>query len=392
MGGNLTYERFYESEGSFVIAGNVIDAAHSIAGKVLWGLGYLPPANATMMAVGGNLQVHSGSPTSADSYAFVGGNTRIGGSDTSVNKLFIASEKNFRSYFNKIGQGSNEASIQKYTQGYVYPDQKNAKILTNLGKTNALKVDADGDGVLESDFNDHVNKTLKPLSTRLRNLAKTGTITYEKAPDDPSFESITGVQKVSIANEGRIVFTGDGQNHRQVFNLDLNQLDTAKTRLKVNGWSLDFRNIPDSQAIIVNATGKTDYTWNTGWRVWVNGKDYSTGVGTSPKNAAFKDIASRLLWNYPDATQLTLDLAYFDSYTGSWRDFTDAHHSMAVMFPGSILLPNGSMYDLADTNGRLLIGKNLRFNIWEHHNAPWIGLPDTPQCFSVKGTTTATLS
>ena len=48
--------------------------------------------------------------------------------------------------------------------------------------------------------------------------------------------------------------------------------------------------------------------------------------------------------------------------------------SRGVLFHGTILLPNGSMYDYADTNGRLLVGKDLTFDIWKHHNAPWRGI------------------
>ncbi len=46
------------------------------------------------------------------------------------------------------------------------------------------------------------------------------------------------------------------------------------------------------------------------------------------------------------------------------------------------------MTDYADTNGRILVGGNLDFVVWEHHNAPWVGF-DEPQRFTVRGSTRA---
>ncbi|MBT1162748.1 choice-of-anchor A family protein [Bifidobacterium sp. SO1] len=392
-GGNLTINGLAESEGSMVVDGNVTGALNGLAGKVMWGMGYNPPANATMLAVGGKIS------TKAD--AWTSGNVRVGG--TASNQLFIANEANMRAFLKRQGYNPDaDAGGMTYLESYMrfaYAGQKNAKILQNLGKTNALKVDMDGDGTLESDFNNHVTKNLIPLSDKLNSMQATGTITYEKAPDvaNYGFESIRGNQWMTITGEGRIVFTGDNQKHAQVFRLDLNALDAARNTLKNVQWSLDFRNIPTGQAIVINVTGKTSYNWVPGWRVWVNGVDHTSKVnGNGADLNRFKDIASRIMWNFPNMTNLTLSGAHYTAVKGNsgWANTgidQTTKTSKGVLFPGSILIPRGSFSDIADTNGRLLIGKNLTLTIWEHHNIAWTGF-DEPQCFAVNGATKANIA
>nr|WP_276310688.1 choice-of-anchor A family protein [Bifidobacterium sp. SO1] len=389
-GGNLTIQGFVESEGSMVVEGNVTGARSAMAGKVMWGMDYNPPANATMMAVGGNIATQDSAWTS--------GNIRAGG--TVSNKMFIATEGTLKAHLQSRGIDPNAKSgnmtyLESYMR-YAYPEQKNAKILQKLGKTNALKVDMDGDGTLESDFNNHVIKSLIPLSDRLNSMSSTGSITFEKASDvlNYGFESIKDSQWLTITKEGRIVFTGDGKKHVQVFRLDLNKLDAAQAKLKNLQWSLDFRNIPDGQAIVVNVEGETDYKWNPGWRVWVNKVDHTSKVNDNGVALSrFKDIASRLMWNFPHLTRLNLAAAHLDAVKGATTGVYmngNSKISNAVLFPGSILIPRGDLYDVADTNGRLLIGKNLTLNVWEHHNIAWTGF-DEPQCFALQGNTKASL-
>lgn len=125
----------------------------------------------------------------------------------------------------------------------------------------------------------------------------------------------------------------------------------------------------------------------------MNGQNYSTYINSSDESySRFRSISSRIMWNYPQATSLHLREGYAASFQNRDNANLDATQvGRGVLFPGSILLPYGSMYDTADTNGRILVGKNLTFDIWEHHNAPWIGF-DEPQCFTVQGNTTAALS
>ncbi|MBT1162747.1 choice-of-anchor A family protein [Bifidobacterium sp. SO1] len=390
-GGNMKINGLWESEGSMIIGGNLVnEGGISLAGKVMWGMGYQPPANATMLAVGGNIT------SAVDSFA--SGNIRVGG--TVTGNLQLANEKTIRALLVKWGINPDASSdggmtpLQSYMR-WAYENQKNAKTLTKLGKTNALKVDMDGDGTLESDFNDHVNKSLKPLSNQLRATPTTGRITYEKAPDIPNYGFVSmaaGEQYMSITKEGKIVFTGDGQKHRQVFNLNTTELDAAKTRLGVRQWSLDFENIPDGQAIVVNVTTPDSYAWIPGWRIWINGVNRTTYVNSSGDSLnRYRDAASRIMWNFPNTKNLTLKNAYYDAVKGSTSGLDQQEKSSSgVLFPGSILLPNGKLTVFADTNGRLLVGGDMEWKVWEHHNLAWIGF-DEPQCFAISGRTAALL-
>ncbi|MBT1162546.1 choice-of-anchor A family protein [Bifidobacterium sp. SO1] len=190
-----------------------------------------------------------------------------------------------------------------------------------------------------------------------------------------------------------ITFTGDGTQQRQVFNINMNTLEVEKSKLGIRQWSLAFNNIPDGQPIIINLYGKNGMDWYPGWRIWVNGQDYSTPVGD--RGAArdrFRSIASRIIWNLPNATGLTMHYAWFKEVDRNKSDgLLSNNTSNGVMFPGSILIPRGGMEVNADTNGRLYVGKNLTLNIWEHHNIAWIGFNE-PQCFAVNGSTKASLS
>lgn len=337
----------------------------------MWGLGFQPPKNADMLLIGGNIQADKTTPV------FSSGNTRIGGTGANT---YVAAKQN------------QETHMNRYHAAWEYENQSNPRILTGLGKTSALKGDMTGNGDMV-DYNNYVNRILKPLSSELTIKPTTGNITFSKAADVKNF-TVMANSTADIRNEGWITFTGDGQNHPQKFELDVNTVEATKTRLNILQWSLDFRNVGDSQPIIINVTGRTSYTWNTGWRIMVNGVDSTTHVNADANNGLeslqrFKRIASRIMWNYPSMTSLTLDSAHIYGESDGKDKF---RWGRAVLFPGSILLPAGSMHDIADTNGRLLVGKNLILDIWEHHNAPWIGMPDTPQCFTIEGETTATIS
>lgn len=390
-----------ESEGSIVVDGNLtnIKGLASLAGKAMWGMGFQPPANATMLAIGGNL--------TGEYRTFAGGNMRIGGSD--VKHL---AQITTRENLTKLG-----ITAPEWLNAYTYKNQGPVSVKTNLGKTAALKVDKDGDGTFETDYNNYVSKTLIPLSDSLKALPTTGTVTFQTVTGVPNYgwpvannsswlnpddHRPNPYIKATIPTEGLIRFRGDGQQHRQVFTLDRNLMQSyGKRQSFPGGWSLAFDNIPDGQAIIINVTGQSNITWWSGWRVWVNGVDYSTAVNKRDASLSrFRNIATRILWNFSNTSYLRLNgapnalIRRNDQYDGkgSWTDEGDHPNGFdGALFPGSILLPRGNMYDVVDTNGRLLIGKDLTLNIWEHHNAPWIGF-DEPQCFTVSGKTTASLS
>lgn len=398
VGGNLTVKANGESEGSMVVDGNVTDSSGLLAGKVLWGMGFYPPANATMLSVGGNLTTKDGMK-----YTYTGGNARIGGT---ANRLRTATKQHLTE------DGYSQYVVKQYT----YPNQGPVSIQQRLGKTAALKVDTDGDGKLDMDYNGYTGKTLIPLSDKLKAMPVTGTVTVGKAPDQLDHTFIVSdegntygrlgvpIQMVDIVNSGLITFTGDGQPHTQVFTLDDTQLAAAYTTLKLNGaWDLAFNNIPDGQSIIINvskADNRMGYT--PGWRIWVNGQDYTTAINKTDETLSrYRSIASRILWNYPTMTNLTLSpypessgktISHWENGQPVYEKITiGGSASKGTLFPGSVLLPRGSLYDYADTNGRILVGKDMTFDIWEHHNAPWTGFNE-PQCFSVSGKTSASIS
>jgi len=397
VGGDMTYHNNVETEGSIVVDGDLSIERHMpeslLAGKVMWGMGFNPPAGADMVAVGGEFRNHTG-----ERPQWVSGSARFGGkmvwgdgketNSKGHKPLYLATHGNMTD----LGWDADASQVRSWT----YPDlPTTARITHSLGKTEALKADIDGKGGIV-DYNDYVDTTLRPLSRRLASLSTTGTVSFEKAPDEDAhvfFEDYA----VSIRDEGRIVFQGTGNPEKQVFSLDLDALKAAEAAYGVNQWSLDFRNLPDGQAIVINVSGSGKRTWSPGWRVWVNGENRSTTINTRGDSwSGFRDVASRIMWNYPDASYLKLDYSHGTLQRSGYGVTAgdDVHGTMlgkGSLFPGSILLPNGSMTDYADTNGRLLIGGNLDFNVWEHHNAPWIGF-DEPQRFTLHGATRAEAS
>lgn len=398
VGGNMTIEQAAESEGTIVVDGNLTSTTGPIiglTGKVLWGMGYYGSPLATSLAVGGNATTPNGRSL------YAGGNTQIGGTATNIKTTNRQTLKD-----------NNHADWESMYKAH---DEKTS-VVSHMGKTRALQVDTDGDGKSDLDYNNYVSKNLIPLSQQLDALPNTGRVSFGIAPAVPNYGWQVAVGnsldpnetrpspyiKVSLPSEYKLTFHGDGQKHRQVFTLDLDQMKNHYYDQDVipdGGYSLAFNNIPDGQPIIINVTSRNKHIdWWPGWRVWVDGVDYSTAVNKRDASLSrFRSIASRIMWNFPATTSMTLKGGPISQYaewkpdTKKWYIATQTGQTNGgVLFPGSILLPNGSMYDIGDTNGRLLIGKNLTFHIWEHHNAPWIGF-DEPQCFAISGKTTATL-
>lgn len=412
VGGNMTYLGNMETEGSVVVDGDMLvgDAMGQglLAGRAMWGMGFTPPAGADMLAVGGRFVNHSGTNPQ-----WVGGAARIGGTATwgdgsTTNRnnnrpLYIATKTNLTN----MGYAADSSVVRHWAYQNL---PAGTAISENLGKSSALKVDRSGKGDVV-DYNGYVSSTLKPLSSRLKGLKANGAVSYGKKP--AYTHQFYNRATVSASNDGKIVFTGNGKAERQVFTLDLGELYKEGAGRGVNQWSLDFENVPDGQAIVINAVnapkgsdGRRTYTWSPGWKVMVNGKDYSTYINSCTTEGGtagcdswsrFRDISSRIMWNFPDTDCLKLDYAHGtfnadDASVGNadmkGRDVFGSFLGKGVLFPGSILLPNGSMTDYADTNGRILVGGNLDFVVWEHHNAPWVGF-DEPQRFTVRGSTRA---
>ncbi|MBD7982563.1 choice-of-anchor A family protein [Oerskovia merdavium] len=184
----------------------------------------------------------------------------------------------------------------------------------------------------------------KPDSSAPASSAKAASTLLRTASADLAALTATG----SLGTTGGFAsLTGDGTSAPQVFSL------TAQELKKTNG-TLVFANVGTSAPIVVNVSGSTvDFTMvhtaaeSIGQRI-----DTFTALGT---------WAPRILWNFPDATSLTL-----------------SGNSQTV---GSILAPEPSVkvVQSTSTNGRLWVGGDLTFggnggSGLEHHNYPWIGL------------------
>lgn len=401
VGGRMQVVSNAEIEGSVVVDGDLLIGGGNkeslLAGRTMWGMGFYPPAGADMLTVGGSFV--NGTATYPQ---WVSGDARIGGTVTwgdgstknanGNEPLYVATAGNMRN----DGWDMNNSAVKRW----VYTDMPHTPaIRPRLGKSTALKVNINGKSGADRktvDYNGYTASTLRPLSAKLKGLKANGTVSYQKAGVE--HHRFFNENTVTTTGEGWIVFhgTGTGSRERQVFTIDLNRLEAQRRSLGVKQWSLDFENVPDGQAIVVNLTGSGDRTWHTGWRVKVNGQDYSTYIDSSDQSLSrFRSIASRLMWNIPDASHVTLDYAYgtLDSDCPTCggvkgQETYGKGCGQGVLFPGSVLVANGSMTDFADTNGRLLVGKDLDLSIWEHHNAPWVGF-DEPQKFTILGSTAA---
>ncbi|MFJ2298019.1 choice-of-anchor A family protein [Oerskovia paurometabola] len=139
------------------------------------------------------------------------------------------------------------------------------------------------------------------------------------------------------------VLTGDGSAAVQVFDVSAEQVAGL-------GGEVTFQNVGTSAPIVVNVSGATpDLSLNY----------MASGSDRIDAGTALGKWAPRILWNFPDATNLTM--------TSS---------SQTV---GSILAPQADVEQKTHTNGRLYIGGDLTFGGQgasgglEHHNFPWIG-------------------
>ena len=274
-----------------------------------------------------------------------------------------------------------------------------------MGHDAALKVDIDGKGTIV-DYNDYVDRQLQPLSTQLANETPTGKVGYARGTDsteavwfgvngrndDGSMKYNGQKDTVTVTgDEGVITFTGDGKKHTQVFDLDMDELENQRKALKLLQWGVDFENVPGDTAIVVNVRGSGSRTWNTGWRYWVNGRKVSIGVNQQDGTYNdFRKLASRVLWNWTDASYVKYDeshgIMHINSTHSKAQDGKESYEGgsygsaaspgKASNLPGTVLAPKANVRMRCDQNGRLLVGKDLTLDVWEHHNNPWVGFVD----------------
>ena len=385
-GGNLNYMNNLEVEGSVIVNGNLTNGRGLVAGRANWGMGYTPPKNSVMLAVGGDYT--SASTTDGNNWnrGAVGGKAQIGGRDNRV--IPLDSLNTIHSY----GLWST----------WFISGQTNVKSISNMGHDAALKVDIDGKGTIV-DYNDYVDRQLQPLSTQLANETPTGKVGYARGTDSTEtvWLSVNGRnddgsmkyngQKDTVTvtgDEGVITFTGDGKKHTQVFDLDMDKLENQRKALRLLQWGVDFENVPGDTAIVVNVRGSGSRTWNTGWRYWVNGR--KVNIGVNQQDGAYNDfrkLASRVLWNWTDASYVKYDeshgIMHINSTHNKAQDGKDSYEGgpygsaaspgKASNLPGTVLAPKANVRMRCDQNGRLLVGKDLTLDVWEHHNNPWVG-------------------
>lgn len=331
----------YESEGTTICDGSFTSRIKAgIAGKVEWGMGYIPSPNADYLAVGGDATINQMGGT------IIGGNVRIGGKSKGSEPIFVTTK-------DPTGISDTPGTFK-----------------AELGKQNALMVDLDGNEK-RFDFNGFKEKAVIPLSKNLTGRKATGTVSCSTIEDVENFGTYSGGSKlISIKNEGLLVFQGDGKSDTQVFDIDLEAINAVYDEKGHSGWSLDFEGIPDNAYIIVNVhtpkNGTVDSTFHTGWRTMLNGKDITIAVNdTGSKIVPFRDFASHLIWNFDNKANtkvIVSDNMPAYGYKASY-----------LMFPGSLLTGEGSFYTRIDTNGRIIAGQDIIMSGSEHHNLPWNG-------------------
>lgn len=192
--------------------------------------------------------------------------------------------------------------------------------------------------------------------------------------------------------EKLITFTGDGTSAMQVFNIDATQLSSNGYR----GVDFNFTNIPDNASVVVNVSGG-NVDFHTGWRFWWNGLEIGDGyskAATAARKNAYPTAAQKIMWNFKDATQVTIRGGVATEGVGDGKGTND---DPAAAMLGSILVPRGNFEDHVTTNGRVYVGGDFSMynptaipyvnnnDVWEgrtasvinmdqeRHNLPWNG-------------------
>lgn len=174
-------------------------------------------------------------------------------------------------------------------------------------------------------------------------------------------------------NEKLITFTGDGVSAMQVFNIKGTDLSSAGYR----GVDFKFANIPDKASVVINVDG-SDIDFHTGWRFWWG--DTEIGGGFSQKETdevreLYSSAAQKIMWNFKDATNVTIRGGVANEGTADNKLTTD---DPAAAMLGSILVPNGSFESHVSTNGRVYVGQDfMMYNptaiAYENDKAGWEG-------------------
>lgn len=169
--------------------------------------------------------------------------------------------------------------------------------------------------------------------------------------------------------EKLITFTGDGTSAMQVFNIDATQLSSNGYR----GVDFNFTNIPDNASVVVNVSGG-NVDFHTGWRFWWNGLEIGDGyskAATAARKNAYPTAAQNIMWNFKDATQVTIRGGVTTEGVGDGKETND---DPAAAMLGSILVPRGNFEDHVTTNGRVYVGGD--FSMYNPTAIPYVNNND----------------
>ena len=97
-----------------------------------------------------------------------------------------------------------------------------------------------------------------------------------------------------------------------------------------------------------------------------------------------------MIWNWTDASYVKYDeshgIMHINSTHNKAQDGKESYEGgsygsaaspgKASNLPGTVLAPKANVRMRCDQNGRLLVGKDLTLDVWEHHNNPWVGFVD----------------
>lgn len=169
--------------------------------------------------------------------------------------------------------------------------------------------------------------------------------------------------------EKLITFTGDGTSAMQVFNIDATQLSSDGYR----GVDFNFTNIPGNASVVVNVSGG-NVDFHTGWRFWWNDLEIGDGyskAATAEQKTAYSTAAQKIMWNFKDATQVTIRGGVATEGAG---DGKETHDDPAAAMLGSILVPHGNFEDHVITNGRVYVGGD--FSMYNPTAIPYVNNND----------------
>ena len=385
--GSLDMLAVAESEGVLVVKGNLsCGTVGEIAGRVAWGLGGEPELGATFAAIGGNVTLNDNPVFHA---VCCGADTQIGGTVLGSGNLFTGDKQ--LSHWNYGAMDHRDDGYTWYPESLrdyssienttiVFPElterQAKSQIKTGLGARQALVCKVPGRK--DIDYWSFKDDFLVPCSQLLARMPQTGTWAMG-SPLTFTHHQVAGGLYVNSTDD-LLVLTGDGKSKIQVWNVTWSAVRAA---MKNHNLSLYIENVPEDAQFVINVVDSGDIELRPGWKFRINGTDRMCYIDEDYRDAAVKrfvDACSRVCWNFPNASEVSLPKATgimdtgtdrFGQKPGDKAEWGTA--GLGVLLPGTLLMPNATAKITADTNGHVLIGGigTSTISTWEHHNVAW---------------------